>query len=77
MEPNQAKLDKLPCTALLCNEPNKSLVLKKWKNDDYTLYNNKKINQPMYKKDKLKKPFTFNDDQAVLPLDIIKNSKKK
>jgi len=57
-------------------ETNKSLVLKKWKNDNYTLYNNKKINQPMYKKDKLKKPFTFNDDQAVLPLDI-KNSKKK
>ena len=57
-------------------ETNKSLVLKKWKNDDYTLYNHKKINQPMYKKDKLKKPFTFNDDQAVLPLDI-KNSKKK
>lgn len=57
-------------------QPEKSIVLKKWKNDDYTLYNNKKINQPMYKKDKLKKPFTFNDDQAVLPLDI-KNSKKK
>jgi hypothetical protein len=51
-------------------------ILKIWKNDHYTLYNNKKINQPIYKKDKLKKPFTFNDDQAVLPLDI-KNSKKK
>ncbi len=52
-------------------------LLKVFKEPSFTLYNDKKINQPDYNKTKLNKPFKFNDDGIFLkPIDIKKKSKK-
>jgi len=56
--------------------PTADALLKVFKQPSFTLYNDKKINQPNYNKTKLIKPFKFNDDGIFLkPIDI-KNSKK-
>jgi len=57
--------------------PTADALLKVFKQPSFTLYDNKKINQPDYNKTKLSKPFKFNDDGIFLkPIDIKKKSKK-
>jgi hypothetical protein len=51
------------------------VLLKVFKQPKYTLYNDKKINQPT--SNKLSKPFKFNDDGIfIMPAEIKKKSKK-
>lgn len=55
---------------------NAQVLLEVFKQPSYTLYNDKKINQPDYNKTKLSKPFKFNDDGIFLkPIDIKKSKK--
>jgi len=57
--------------------PTADALLKVFKQPSFTLYDNKKINQPDYNKTKLSKTFKFNDDGIFLkPIDIKKKSKK-
>ena len=55
--------------------PTADVLLKVFKQPKYTLYNDKKINQP--NSNKLSNSFKFNDDGIFLkPIDIKKKSKK-
>ena len=57
--------------------PTADALLKVFKQPKYTLYNDKKINQPDYNKSKLNIPFKFNDDGIfIMPAEIKKKSKK-
>jgi hypothetical protein len=57
--------------------PTSDALLKVFKQPKYTLYNDKKINQPDYNKTKLSNPFKFNDDGIfIMPAEIKKKSKK-
>lgn len=56
--------------------PTADALLKVFKQPSFTLYNDKKINQPNYNKTKLSTPFKFNDDGIFLkPIDIKKFKK--
>lgn len=57
--------------------PTATALLKVFKEPSFTLYNDKKINQPNYNKTKLSTPFKFNDDGIfIMPNEIKKKSKK-